>query len=455
VRRSFLFSIACAGVVVPAIVTLVAIRGPAPPRPPVPASIDTMEPGVAEAIRQALDGLNHSPRDSDRWFALGLTYEGNEIVPEALECHERAAHLDPSNPRPLYHAALLRANLGDMDGAIAAMERMTGLEARYAPAWWRLGQWRLERGELDAAAAAFERAARADPHDPGGAFGLARVELARGYPARCIEIVQPLAAGAGQHARHANMILARALQREGRVDEAAAALARGGGAEPELADPWQQEALIQGRGIGALLNRALAIASAGNLTLAMDLLLDLRRRVPGDPAILNNIGILHRLAGRLDESDAVLREAIALRPEFAPARFSLAATLAAQAGQAARPDQQAPLRRQAMEQLDAALRANPAMAEAYAMRSELLEAGGDDGGALAAIEEAVRREPGNPWWVLRAALLHLRAGRLAEAESGLNRAAALAPTMPPLREAYKQLETARGTMLPRPPEARP
>ena len=59
-----------------------------------------------------------------------------------------------------------RSREGDLDAALEAEDRVIELNGSYAPAHWRKGLWLLDRGELEAAQAAFERAIRLDAGDP-------------------------------------------------------------------------------------------------------------------------------------------------------------------------------------------------------------------------------------------------------------------------------------------------
>jgi len=106
---------------------------------------------------------------------------------------------------------------------------------------------------------------------------------------------------------------------------------------------------------------------------------------PNDAWLLTDLGGLYGMLGRLEEAQVVLRRAIALRPDLAPAHENLGSTL-------------------------------------------LL--GGDSSGAVSELEMAARLDPlrGRPRYKLAVALY--RAGRKEEAEEQFQRARTLDPVLP-------------------------
>jgi Flp pilus assembly protein TadD len=55
-------------------------------------------------------------------------------------------------------------NAGDLDGAIAQLQRAIQLSAGYAPAHYQLGEALRRKGQANAARAEFQKAITLDPH---------------------------------------------------------------------------------------------------------------------------------------------------------------------------------------------------------------------------------------------------------------------------------------------------
>lgn len=108
--------------------------------PPLPEDLDSLDPAVAEMLRDAHTAIEAEPGDATLWFDLGMGYQANELFDRAESCYERAVELDDEHAKAWYQLGQVRKRNGDLDGAIEAVER-AGEEADYAPAHWRAGEW--------------------------------------------------------------------------------------------------------------------------------------------------------------------------------------------------------------------------------------------------------------------------------------------------------------------------
>ncbi len=126
--------------------------------------------GAAAAFRRAAD---LSPDDPRSWFELGNTLDAMGNVPEAVTAWSHAADLDPWDSRARRREAVGRSRMGDVDGAIRALEALIATGARepkhYAPDHLNLAFTLLRRGELDRATQHL-RAASVDPAFVRGAL---------------------------------------------------------------------------------------------------------------------------------------------------------------------------------------------------------------------------------------------------------------------------------------------
>lgn len=443
--------------------------------PPAPVNLEALDPGILARLRPAMAAVRQRPGDPKSWRALGLVYDANEIFGPAAECYERVVTLRPADGRCWYDLAVVRAELGEVDGAIEAMRLAIAIDPDYAPQHWRLGFWLLDRGELEEARASFKAATRIDGRDEAGWIGLARTHLQDGSDDEAIDILQRIADNRSANEAYARSLLARAYRRLGRNSEADAASLGGLGARLVTIDPWRDEVARDRAGLTSRIREAGALVAAGRRDEAVAMMEQLAGEHPDEVSILTALGTTYSSVGDLPRSVQTLRQAVARRPSYYPAHLGLARAMAAMSdadGQDA-----AALRAGAMEHVDRALELNPTLSAAHGLRGEMLMASGEFAAAAESFAAAARGEPANPQWRYRAAVAHGRAGQwqaaaeqlavlaqwepdsapvlmmlgvaltnvgdLDGAEAALRRAVELAPTDPALDDALRELRRRR------------
>lgn len=401
------------------------LTAPSPAEPPLPAALDEMDPAVAALIRNAAAAVRLHPSDARVWHRLAMVYHANGLPVLAAQCYGTTIELDPAQPKAWYRLALTRGDLADLPGAIEA-GRVAASRTDYPPAHWRLGFWLLDQGDLDEAERAFRDAL--DAGDPAGRFGLARVFLQRQEPDEAVALLEPIAMAPGPVGAYANQLLGLAYRGLDRMDDAETAFLRARGAKAEFVDPWRTEVMTLRPGLESRLDTAKRLMQQARVRDALTILETTRQDHPGNANVLNNLGIAYRAAGRLEDSQRVLDEAVQRQPDFCPARLSLALTLLARAGDARQTRAEAPaLRARALDHLNAALTVNPSYAPALGTRAAMLAEADRLDEALAGYLDASRCEPGNPFWLLEAGRLQLRLEQWRDAASSLERVTALAP----------------------------
>ncbi len=185
-------------------------------------------------------------------------------------------------------------------------------------------------------------------------------------------------------------------------------------------------------------------------------------RSPGAAAIHNDLAVVLRELGRLDEAEAHFRRAAELAPGFAPYVANLGQTLALRGESAGAIESfhravrlapgHAPFWRALGDALEStgrldeaeaayreAARLAPDLASAHHDHGRVLVALGRLGDAIAPLERAAALEPGNPIHWENLAGRHERAGRFAPAIDAWERALATAPD----DRAYPRLALAR------------
>jgi tetratricopeptide (TPR) repeat protein len=379
-------------------------------------SLGEVAPEVAAAAREALVSLADSPRDADRWSRFGMICEANGVIQPARDAYAAAAALKSSEPKFWYRLALVEARLGRVDEAIAAMRRATDAKVAYAPAYWRLGLWLLDRDDTDGAERAFARAREIDPRDLSASAGLARVYLQRSQDQAAADLLErTLADHPGD--RYAMRLLGTAYRRLGRNEEADFALAVGELGEPAWVDPWTDEMMQYRRGFAVRLKDATAYFAAGRMDEAMALLQQLRQEKPDDIALLDHLGEVYVAAGRIDEGIAMLQQVVARDPERFEAHVNLASAY---------------LKRNQLDharaEADRALALSPTLGRAHETRGLVLWRAGDDAGAAAAFRTALRWDPRSVRANLWLGMVEMNRRNPAGALESFGRATRLDPT---------------------------
>ncbi len=352
---------------------------------------------------------------------LGRWYHVYHFPTEAIVAYETARELAPDDPRWSYYLAQLTRDRGDLEAAGALFSSVLELapDSLATRVWLAETRWRA--GDAAAAEAGFTAALDLDPRCVRALAGKAKVAAARGDAAAAIELyrralaVQPRAA----ELRYA---LGLAYRELGDLEQAAAELARAPASNRHqvalaLEDPWMEalEALHQGVGRNQALGRqayetgrfAVAadhfrraveaapdnIEARVNLALALDrtgnpagALAAARETVERSPDFARGHVVAASLLikqRRFDEAQEHLRAAVAADPDFAPARFNLA-QLARSRGQL----------EEALPHYQAARRLDPRKAQAMHGHALTLLWLGRPAAAAAALEEDLRRLPG-------------------------------------------------------------
>ena len=386
----------------------------APPPQPTSPDLNAIDPAIAELVSGALAEVVADEDDASRWMHLGLIYDANYFTESARQCYEYVAWLDPAQERCWYHLAVVRAELGDLDGAIDAMRRAIDLDGSYAPAHWRVGLWSLDRGDLEEAESAFNDATRVDPDDSAGWIGLGRVYLQRGEHDQAIEVLRRVAASSPHNAGYAHHLLASAYRELGRHEEAQALAIRSTGAgNLVLIDPWRHQ--VQGLRAGhkARIDETTRLLGQQRYAEAAVLLERLHAQRPDDVVVLINLAMSYRVLGEVDKAIKVCQNALSLSPDHYAVHFELARAYVEKSGQSA--DSRALYEELAIEHVERALALNPTFADSYVLRGLLLLARQDLPGAAESFHLAARFEPENPRHLYNAALAHYQMSQWQEA----------------------------------------
>jgi tetratricopeptide (TPR) repeat protein len=103
-------------------------------------------------------------------------------LPESKAELDRAAKIDPGNPRVWYNLGLLERAQSNCDGSIPAFQQVVKLDPDSADGHYFLGSCYLEKQDFSKAADQYREAIRLNPMHPSAEFGLARALQRSGNP---------------------------------------------------------------------------------------------------------------------------------------------------------------------------------------------------------------------------------------------------------------------------------
>jgi tetratricopeptide (TPR) repeat protein len=391
-----------------------------PPPPPVEVDTRGIDPEAAELIHELRRAAADDPGRADRRAELGYALEANGLPRAAIRTYLQVERLAPDDPRWSYLAAVVSAQLGELDTAIDAVDRSLAIDPGYVAAHLYRGAWLLDLGKADRAGAAYERALRLEPDNRAALYGQARVHLQRDDGAQALAILERLA-GSNRSDRYLQQLLGSAYRLTGDLERAGEALALGRGQAQPPAWPDPRRGVLQhyARGYAAEMRRADALLDAGRWQEAAGILEQLRGRNPADPDLLVNLATAYRRLGRQEESIGVLDAGLEQRPDHVRLHVNRAFAYE-QSGELDR----------ALEHLDRAIESNPKQGFVYVRKGKVLlyklrrlEE------AVAAFEQAVRHDSRDVGAHLHLGLALGEVEREREAADRLEQALRLDPTM--------------------------
>ncbi len=215
---------------------------------------------IDHAIEQFHAGLQLDPDNPQLHYDLGLGFKLKDDLTHAIPELERAEALDPKLPDPPYTLGVIRMQQGNAAEAVHQLQGAVALRPTNADAWALLGSEHKETGNLDAAADALHHAIALAPDQPsphvtlaailstqgnreaaaaerktaadlsrkamshqraGFALQSGRALLAQGdLPGAVLQLKDALTAE--PNLKEAHLLLAQALQKQGRATEALA-----------------------------------------------------------------------------------------------------------------------------------------------------------------------------------------------------------------------------------------
>ncbi len=352
---------------------------PRPPQPPVMRDPSSVDPLVGQLIEQTLAEVRRNPRHAEFRARLAMVYHANGLVDLAGVTYEQALALNAKNARWWYHLARIRAEVGDVEAAIATVGRTIALDDAYAPAHWRRGLWLLQLGRVDEAEFAFRQAAQVNPDDPGGWVGQARVLLSRGKYEQAVQLLRGRVVANWPDYGYARRLLGTGYRPLGQEAAARRELARSQGSSPVWKDAWVEEVKALATGFSAIMKRADVLIARGQLRQALALVTPLRKPQPTNPDLLNKIAEAHFGLGEPQRARDALMIAAQAHPKHFPTHLNLSLAY-----------EQTRDMRLALRHANQAIAINPGSGSAYLQKARLYTIVENYESAVEPLEQAVR-----------------------------------------------------------------
>ena len=361
---------------------------------------------VVELLETLLKKAQDHPTSALRRGELGMAYEVNGFPDAALASYQQAEALDQTGDQTLhqksarwpYFQALLLADRGQQQLAVAALDRAIAIDAGYGPAWLWKGTWLLDLGQP---ALALEAFVHAESLGAGAAaiMGQSRVALHQRRPGDAVALLEPLS----REFEHSVVfqLLGRAYRESGRIDDARIVLARGRTLRQlPLDDAWRESKQRFEVSFVHRASRAQEMMHRDEPAKAIAILETLIEQQPDNRVVISNLATAYRRDGDGDAAYWVLRRAIKSDPDYYPFRVGIADSYRE------RGDLDA-----ALMHIDHALELEPELAMLHSKRGLLLNEQGKPDAALEAFDAAIRYDPRSREALMYAGQVEARLGR--------------------------------------------
>ena len=406
--------------------------GPAVP-PPVEASLEGTDAIVAEQLTGLLAEARKDPSSARARATLGMAYEMSGRLRAAHESYTQAAVLDPNEPRWIYYEAVTRSELGDLEGALAILDRLRPIDDTYTGAYLHRGQWLLDLGRVEEAGRAYTRATQLSPDQSAPWIGIAKVHLRSGRPKEAAEILDRLLQKTPKHP-YLNQLAGQAYREMGDMERARAALALAKpGDQPLWSDAWLNERLAYRAGFGSGMMKASDLMKRGKTEEAVALMEKLRAQRPDDRQLLNNLSVAYRNLRQPDRAFAVLRDGLDRYPDYHPFHLNISADY-----------QRMGDIKQALWHLDRVIEISPTFAPGWERIGSIQLSQGNYPEALEAFETATRYKPDSQTYLLYAGVILAEMKRFEDSHERLQRALEINPNNPAILVALGSVEAELG-----------
>ena len=150
---------------------------------------------------------------------IGVAYMNQQLPEKALHKFEDASRNDVEAVTPVVNQGLAFLYLRQLPEAESALKKATALDPKSVRAWYSLGVTHFSNGSQESALSDFQHALELDENDPDIHYFVGTINLSQKHYDLAITEFEKTLRSTPLHAS-AQFGLARALQREGKLDEA-------------------------------------------------------------------------------------------------------------------------------------------------------------------------------------------------------------------------------------------
>ena len=396
---------------------------------PPAVSVASVDPSLASNIESSRSAVRAAPNSAEAWGKLGQAFQAAEFSDQARTCYARAASLEPKSVRWVHLLALSKM-AEQPEEAISDLRRAAELaEGNIDAPRFALARALNERGHVDEAAAELQKILAANPSHTAARVELARIKLQQNDLNAATTLLEPAVTNS-YTARPAIVLLAQIQQREGNHDAAAQLSRRAASmARPfDWPDPFLREVQSLRADRQRLADQANALIQQQRTKEAEALLAKLLNAIPDDPEGLLLLGRLKYVERDCPGAEQALRRHLAAQPNSLNGLIQLGISLLCQQRW-----------KDAESVLGQAVALKPDFAQAHANLGHARSRMGDSAGAIRAYGDALRCNPGDVNSHIALAEELRLAGKRDEAKQHLDRAEALNPKDPRIRQLRERL----------------
>jgi len=345
---------------------------------------DDVDPDVRAAILGAYARAAAEPANADLVGRLGMQLQANGEADQAALVYGRAIALDPSNADWHYYSAMVQAQLGNLDGALAHLSTVLALRPLYEAANYRRANLLYLAGDFERSRRAYADLAERHPDSGLALYGVARAQQALGDTNAARDTYERACHAAptfgGCH--HALSVLERRLGRTAAAEAEAQLAERYRGQLPTFADPLGDRIAQLATGVHERIETVNALIEQDRLDEAAAVLEELFAGDPENLSWILNLLKTTTLLERHDRADEVYEQALQNYSQVAEIHGTYAASLI-QRGRL----------EQAGQVLRRALALDPDDATVLTMLGGVLEAEGQLDAAMAHYSRALTAQP--------------------------------------------------------------
>jgi tetratricopeptide (TPR) repeat protein len=331
------------------------------------------------------------PDRADVYDQLGRYAMQTDNYEEAIKYWQQCLKIDPSLSGVHQNIAWALLNLGRTDEAIASLQREISMRPDSSQAYFLMAEAHFQRQEFAKAKEGYLAAARLEPRDARAYYGLVKTcsrldqrdESAR-Y-AKEFQRLETAAASADLAYRRQYDDLQKMREQLAVtcVDAGRIYLSRGN--QSQAARLWQRATSLDPQNVSSRSLLASLHLKKGKRAEALNLYLELVKIEPSNAVYYQQIGSLQARAGNLAAAEAAFRKRLELQPQAAAGHRSLAKFYL-------NTNQQL---EHAEELALQAVKLEP-VADSFFVLGWARAKNGNRMESLAALQEAIRRDPNNP-----------------------------------------------------------